>query len=151
MWLQRFNSNNTKLQEHFCAQKPPEKLCLPKSSASGQSVHLLWEIQCLCFTLLTGQYVILLMRKTRQKSWFYVLVFFGTLKCSVSFMWLQLYYWSHMECFDNICGFFFWTLTVSNRFCIWTIREHLDYIKNILICLAKMNEGLGGLKLHEGE
>ncbi len=31
------------------------------------------------------------------------------------------------------------------------IREFSDFIKNILICVPKMNEGLTGLERHEGE
>ncbi len=32
-----------------------------------------------------------------------------------------------------------------------SIRELSEFIKNILICVLKMNEGLTGLKLHDGE
>ncbi len=31
------------------------------------------------------------------------------------------------------------------------VRELLDFIKNILICVQKMNKGLTGLEQHEGE
>ncbi len=31
------------------------------------------------------------------------------------------------------------------------VRELSDFIKNILICVPKMNEGLTGLERHEGE
>ncbi len=31
------------------------------------------------------------------------------------------------------------------------VRELSDFIKNILICVVKMNEGLTGLERHEGE
>ncbi len=37
-------------------------------------------------------------------------------------------------------------LTVYGR-----IRELLEFIKNILICVLKMNEGLTGLERHEGD
>ncbi len=30
-------------------------------------------------------------------------------------------------------------------------QKILDFIKNILICVPKMNEGLTGLERHEGE
>ncbi len=30
-------------------------------------------------------------------------------------------------------------------------QKALDFIKNILICVPKMNEGLTGLEWHEGE
>ncbi len=32
-----------------------------------------------------------------------------------------------------------------------TVRELSEFIKNILICVPKMNEGLTGLEWHEGE
>ncbi len=35
--------------------------------------------------------------------------------------------------------------------CLWRVRELSDFIKNIVICVAKMNEGLMGLERHEGE
>ncbi len=38
------------------------------------------------------------------------------------------------------------TLAVYGR-----VRELSDFIKNILICVPKMNEGLTGLERHEGE
>ncbi len=31
------------------------------------------------------------------------------------------------------------------------VRELSEFIKNILICVPKMNEGLTGLERHEGE
>ncbi len=37
-------------------------------------------------------------------------------------------------------------LAVSGR-----IRELSEYMKNILICVPKMNKDLSGLELHEGE
>ncbi len=35
--------------------------------------------------------------------------------------------------------------------CLWRVRKLSDLIKNILICVPKMNEGLTGLERHEGE
>ncbi len=35
--------------------------------------------------------------------------------------------------------------------CLWRVRELSDFIKNILISVLKMNEGLAGLERHEGE
>ncbi len=34
---------------------------------------------------------------------------------------------------------------------LWRVRELSDFIKNILISVSKMNEGLAGLERHEGE
>ncbi len=33
----------------------------------------------------------------------------------------------------------------------WSVREHSELIKNILICVPKENKGLMGLEWHEGE
>ncbi len=30
--------------------------------------------------------------------------------------------------------------------CLWSVRQLSDFIKNILICVLKMNEGLTGLE-----
>ncbi len=35
--------------------------------------------------------------------------------------------------------------------CLWRVRKLSDFIKNILICVPTMNEGLTGLERHEGE
>ncbi len=45
----------------------------------------------------------------------------------------------------------FWILNVSVALLSMEGQKLLDFIKNILICVTKMNEGLTGLKLHEGE
>ncbi len=31
------------------------------------------------------------------------------------------------------------------------VKKNLNFIRNILICVPKMNEGLMGFELHEGE
>ncbi len=38
-----------------------------------------------------------------------------------------------------------------DRVRILAVRDLLEFIKNILICVSKMNEGLMGLEQHEGE
>ncbi len=56
-----------------------------------------------------------------------------------------------------------WTILSMSLLCFW-VWEHVscvavygkgrglsDFIKNILICVLKMNESLTGLKRHEGE
>ncbi len=35
--------------------------------------------------------------------------------------------------------------------CLWRVRELSDFIRNIFICVLKMNGGLTGLERHEGE
>ncbi len=43
------------------------------------------------------------------------------------------------------------TFLALERFCLNRVRKLSDFIKNILICVPKMNKGLAGLKRHEGE
>ncbi len=42
----------------------------------------------------------------------------------------------------------FWTLILLGSY--GRVRELSEFIKNILICVPKMNEGLTGLEQHEG-
>ncbi len=35
--------------------------------------------------------------------------------------------------------------------CVWRVKKLSDLVKNILICVLKMNEGLTVLEQHEGE
>ncbi len=44
----------------------------------------------------------------------------------------------------------FWTLNMSVCF-LYRVRKILDFMKNNLVCVPKMNKGLTGLELHEGE
>ncbi len=41
--------------------------------------------------------------------------------------------------------------TLQLRCCLWRDRKLSDLIKNILICVLEMNEGLPGLEEREGE
>ncbi len=45
----------------------------------------------------------------------------------------------------------FWALNMSVELRLWRVAKHSDFIKNILICVLKMNEGLVSLEQHEGE
>jgi len=47
----------------------------------------------------------------------------------------------------------FWTLNDGNYVAFYgRLKKNLsDFIKNILICVLKMNEGLTGVERHEGE
>ncbi len=36
-------------------------------------------------------------------------------------------------------------------YCLWRVRKLSDFIKNILICVQKMNKGLSGLDRHEDD
>ncbi len=73
-----------------------------------------------------------------------IFVFFAHKKCSRSFVKLRLNPWCHMDYFNDVLlrNLRFWTLF---------IRELTEFIKNIFICVPKMNEGLMGLERHEGE
>ncbi len=42
-------------------------------------------------------------------------------------------------------------VTCQLRCCLWRVRKLSDFIKNIFICVPKMNEGLTGLERHKGE
>ncbi len=52
---------------------------------------------------------------------------------------LSFWTWEHCSCVA-VC-----------KCCLWRVRELSDFIRNILICVPKMNEGLTGLKRHEGK
>ncbi len=85
-------------------------------------------------------------------TWPYVtslhLFFFSHKKYYCSFIKLQLNHWCHMDCFNDAHTIF---LGLECFSCIAWIRKFLDFIKNILICVPKMEEGLMGLDWHEGE
>ncbi len=44
-----------------------------------------------------------------------------------------------------------WAFSVILALLSMEVRKLSDFIKNILICVPKMNEGLTGLERHEGE
>ncbi len=71
--------------------------------------------------------------------------FFVHKKYSRSLIQLQLNYWCHMDYFNDVLT------TLLMLFCLCRVRKLSDFIKNILICVSKMNEGLVGLERHEGE
>ncbi len=45
----------------------------------------------------------------------------------------------------------FWALYVVALLLLVAVEKLSDFIKNILICVLKMNEGLTDLEQHEGE
>ncbi len=52
-----------------------------------------------------------------------------------------------MDCFTDVL-----TMFLGLKFQLrWRVRKLLDFIKNILICVRKMNKGLTGLERHECE
>ncbi len=56
-----------------------------------------------------------------------------------------------MDYFTYVLATFLDLGTLQLHCCLWRVREHSDSIKNILICVPKMNEGLTDLERHEGE
>ncbi len=55
-----------------------------------------------------------------------------------------------MDYFNNVLTAFLGLALVS-CVAVYGGSEFSDFIKNILICVPKMNEGLTGLEQHEGE
>ncbi len=53
-----------------------------------------------------------------------------------------------MDYFNDVLNTF---LGLDCGILLWMARKLSDFIKNILICVPKMNEGLTGLERHEGE
>ncbi len=78
-------------------------------------------------------------------------VFFAHKKYSRSFAKLKLSHWCHMDYFIDVLATFLGLGTLQLRCCLWRVRELSDFIKNILIYVPKMNEGLTGLERYEGE
>ncbi len=56
-----------------------------------------------------------------------------------------------MDYFNDVLTTFL-GLEHGSCFCyLWRARKLLDFIKNILMCILKMNEGVTGLERHECE
>ncbi len=56
-----------------------------------------------------------------------------------------------MDYFNDVLAMFLSLDRVRILAVYCRIRELSEFIKNILICVPKMNEGLTGLEPHEGE
>ncbi len=56
-----------------------------------------------------------------------------------------------MDYFNDVFTIFLGLECISCMAVYGRVRELSDFIKNILICVLKMNEGLTGLDRHEGE
>ncbi len=56
-----------------------------------------------------------------------------------------------MDYFNNVLATFLSLDRVRILAVYVRVRELLEFIQNILICVLKMNEGLTGLERHEGE
>ncbi len=55
-----------------------------------------------------------------------------------------------MDYFNNVLTNFL-GLNEVVALLLWRVRKLSDFIKNILICVLKMNKGLTGLEWHKGE
>ncbi len=64
-------------------------------------------------------------------------------KYSCCFAQLKLGHSCHMDCFTDVLTTFLVLGTFQLRCCLCRVRELSDLIKNILICVLKMNRGLG--------
>ncbi len=73
--------------------------------------------------------------------------FFAFEKYSRNFVKLRLNPWWHMNYFTDLLAMF----RCLDPCCLRRVRELSDFIKNILICVLKMNGGLTGLARHEDE
>ncbi len=79
-----------------------------------------------------------------------IFVFFAHKKYSHSFKTLRLNHWCHMD-YLTMSLWCFWTLNVVVPLLSMQVRILSDFIKNILTCGPKTNNGLNGLERHEGE
>ncbi len=80
-----------------------------------------------------------------------ILVFFAQKLYSPSFITLRLSHWCHMDYFNDVLTTFLGREHVKLCCCLCRVRKLSDFIKKVLICILKMNEGLTGLEQHEGE
>ncbi len=79
-----------------------------------------------------------------------IFVFFAHKKYSRSFIKLRLNHCCHMD-YLTMSLLPFWALNVVVVLLSMQGQKLSDFIKNILICVSKMNEGLTGLERQEGE
>ena len=64
---------------------------------------------------------------------------------------LRLSHCSHLDYIDDLFNNFSGPASFSPLEVYGGVIQLSDLIKNILICVPKMNEGLTGLEQHEGE
>ncbi len=57
---------------------------------------------------------------------------------SRSFVTLQLDHWCHMDYFNDDLTTFLGLWTFQLHSCLWRFKKHLDFNKNICICIPKM-------------
>ncbi len=75
--------------------------------------------------------------------------FFEHKKCSRNFVKLWLNPWCHLDYFIKVRTTILSLGTFQMHYSLLRVRELLDFIKNILIYVPKMNKGFAGLERHE--
>ncbi len=78
-----------------------------------------------------------------------IFVFFAHKKYSRSFVKWQLNHWCHMDYFNDVLASFLSLDRVRILAVYGRVGELSEFIRNILICVPKMNEGLTGLEWNE--
>ncbi len=123
-WIVNLSSNAAHLREHPCSP-PLQPVALPQSLLLGVNhKHSHRPVPC------SG--------KAPYVTWD---VFFAAKNYSRSFVKLCLNHWCKMDYFNDACTTFL-GLECFSCIALWMVRKLPDFIKNILICVVKMNEGL---------
>ncbi len=136
MWHQWFNHNlGWSYENNFCEQKQNKKMYSTFSSLPGQ---------VRCGTLVNGD------RDWPRRSLYEVVIFFFVAHKKYSCCFVKLWL-NHMDYFNGVVTNFLGHKTFHLRCCPCRVRKLSDLIKNILIFVLKMNEGLTGLERHQGE
>ena len=76
---------------------------------------------------------------------------FAHKKYSRRLIYLRLSHWSHLDYINDVFNTFSGPASYNVLEAYGGVRQLSDLIKNNLICVPKMNEGLTGLEQHEGE
>ncbi len=115
------------------------------------SVVCAWGKACMCIVIFSimAEDCNLGEKNCWRKSLF--LFSLRTKKYFRCFAKVKLSHWWQMDCFIDVLTTFLDLGTFQLRCSLWRVRELSDFIRNILICVPKMNEGLTGLERHEGE
>ena len=97
----------------------------------------------------------LIQRPTQKKmnSWIksLFLFVFAHKKYSCRLINLRLSHYSHLDYFNDVFTNFSGMADIDFLAAYEGVSKLSDYIKNILICVPKMNESRTGLEQHEGE
>ncbi len=84
-------------------------------------------------------------------SWIVISFVFAHKNYSRCFITLYLNPWCRFDYFNNLLAMFLSLDHVRIHAVYGRVRELSERIKNIFICVSKMNKGLTGLERHEGE